>query len=138
MTFGRLGTLGSGFGRLGSGGGSAIDPLTPPDPPTITLTSGATDLTPEFTFVASINLEEDDVIRFYDQTIGLLAPAHTVTAGEAGGDPIYLDIAELTPGDYDFYATHARSGAESDPSNVESITLTSGSSSGWNVNFWWR
>ena len=131
-------SLGLGFGlSFGRPFLVANDPLTPPDPPTITLTSGASDLTPEFTFVAAINLEEDDIIRFYDQTLGLLA-SHTVTAGEAGGDPIYLDIAELTAGDYDFYATHERDGAESDPSNVESITLTPGASTGWNINFWWR
>lgn len=125
-----------GLGMMPVAGGSGNDPLAPPDPPTITLTSGATDLTPEFEIVTSINLEEDDVLRCYDQTQGLLA-SHTVTAGEAGGDPIYLDLPELSPDDYDFYWTHARGGAESDPSNVESITLTS-SATGWNINFWWR
>jgi hypothetical protein len=94
-----------------------------PDAPTITLTSGASDLTPNFDLIASINLAEDDILRFYDQTLGLLA-SHTVTALEAGGAAIYLDIPALSAGDYDFYATHARGGGESGASNVESITLT--------------
>ena len=118
-----------------AGGSSANDPLAPAAP-VLTLTTGATDLTPGFSLLLDSPPEEDDVLRFYDQAQGLLH-SHTVTAGEAGGNPIALDLPELTPGDYDFYVTHGRDGHFSSPSNVESITLTS-SSAGWNVNFWWR
>jgi hypothetical protein len=47
MTFGKLGSLGVGFGRLGSGG-SANDPLAPAAP-VLTWDTGPTDNTPQFT-----------------------------------------------------------------------------------------
>mgnify|MGYP000107722529 FL=1 len=110
-----------------AGGSSANDPLAP-EPPVLTLTSGATDLLPNFSILLDTPPEEDDVLRFYDQAQGLLN-SHTVTAGEAGGNPIALELPELTPGDYDFYVTHDRGGHVSVASNIESITLTAGSSS---------
>jgi hypothetical protein len=124
------GVLASLVMRVVDGSNTVLDGIfgggaTAPDAPTITLTSGASDLTPEFTFVASINLVEDDILRFYDQTLGLLT-SHTVTALEAAGATIYMDVPALTPRAYIFYATHARNGAESDASNTQSITLTSG------------
>lgn len=47
MSFGRLGSLGSGFGRLGAGTRKASTLLAAPADPTLTLVSGAGDPTPE-------------------------------------------------------------------------------------------
>lgn len=111
------------------------DPSTAPEPPVLIWVSGTGDLTPEFSLVLDSNAEEDDILRFYDETDGLLH-SHTVTALEADDNLIDLDLPELTPGDYDIYVTHERDGAESDPSNTESKTLSA--ANGWDVNWWWR
>lgn len=106
------------------GNRTVIDPLPlAPEPPVITLTSGATDLTPDFSIVFDSGPFAGDVLRLYDATLGLLV-AHTITAGEESGDPISLGLSPLSAGSYVFYATHGRDGHYSAASNSQSITLT--------------
>lgn len=112
MSFGRLGALGTGFSRLGSGGrGSSL--LAAPATPTLTLISGATDNTPDFTYVAS-DLAVNDVVRVQYSTdpgfSGASEITNTIDAGEDAANELDFSTGTLADGTWYFRARTERTG----------------------------
>lgn len=127
MAFGRLGSVGAGFGRMGSCGVTAIDLLPAPDAPTLTLISGATDATPEFDLTG--DLAEGDTVRFqYSQSAtfasGVSAITNAIDAAEDAANLLQFATGALADGTWYFRARIERPGhVNSDWSNTESETI---------------
>ncbi|HET7156083.1 MAG TPA: Ig-like domain-containing protein [Hyphomicrobiaceae bacterium] len=139
MSFGRLGSLGAGFSRMGGGGGSTGDSLAPPAPLSVDLVAASdtgssstdnitNDTTPDLDYTFAVALAENDEILTYVD--GVLVDTHPVTAGEAGGAAISLGIASpLTAGDRSITIKHNRpSGGDhisaASPALVITVDLT--------------
>lgn len=132
MAFGRLGSLGRGFGRLGAGIGSGADL---PTAPVLAITSGSSDDTPEFTIDVDDTVAAGDSVRLQIQVSGgswsslVSDTTHVITSPEDSANEIALSLSSLPNGDYDARAnvTH---GGTSPWSNTVTFTISASTTAG--------
>lgn len=128
MSFGRLGSLGSGFGRLGAGTRKASSLLAASAAPTLTLVSGANVNLPLFnlTPAGSEQFLVGDIVTFWRRLNGGTAEStpNTIDSGEFDDQELNFSTGPLADGDWEFWATHGRPGhLTSNPSNIEEETI---------------
>lgn len=122
MNFGRLGAL---FGRLGAGGRASGLAA-----PVLSITSGSSDTTPDFSAVLGSSITTGDTIRIQIQVAGfdwsapLLDTTHTITSGEASGHSVDLGLSALGSGSYDARAM-VHHNTDSAWSNTVTFTISS-------------
>lgn len=136
MTFGRLGSLGAGLGRLGAIGSGARIPQ--PNAPILAMDPAWTsaDATPDFKIFVDNTIGAGDDVRLQIQVAGgdwsspVSDTTHTITLGEDGANEIDLSLGALSNNDYEARAL-VNNGSDSDWSNIESFTVAAaGVSSG--------
>lgn len=118
------------FGRLGAAGGRVgASLLAAPAAPTLTLISGATDNTPDFTLTG--DLVVGDTVRFQYSTSVVFSGAseitNTIDAGEDAANELDFSTGALADGTWYFRARTERPGhITSDWSNTQTINLRAG------------
>lgn len=151
MSFGHLGSMSRGFGRMGAPG-SVNDPLTP-NAPVLTWDTDGTDNTPTFTADFDDTMVHD-VIDGSNYDVIYLEWDTDSGFGSADSGNDTLDAAEILAGNVSFTTGPLANGTWyarcrhdhvvasishlSPWSNTVSQTISVAGGSGWNVNFWWR
>lgn len=125
-----LGTLGIGFGRMGSGAGSGVDPLAPGKPSLDLIDdTGASstdnitnEVEPEFEVVFAEPPLESDHVKFYKNGVEVADVA--LTANQANGvDPIEPGLDPFDEGTDSLQVEHIRDGHTRGPGPVLSVTF---------------
>jgi hypothetical protein len=139
MSFGRLGAMGRGFGRLGVGAGTGSG-VTLPTAPVLAMDPLWTtaDNTPDFTADVDDTVAAGDDLRLQIQVAGgdwsspVSDTTHTLTAPEDAANEASLSNGSLSNGNYEARCnvTHTTT---SNWSNTVSFTVNATSSAGLNV-----
>ena len=134
MSFGRLGALGRGFGRLGSGGKSGT---TLPTAPVLAMDAlwTSADNTPDFTADFDATVIAGDSFRLQIQAAGgnwsslISNTTHTITAPEDAADEASLSNGTLANGNYEARCNVTDGALTSNWSNTVSFTVSATSTS---------
>lgn len=140
MSFGRLGSLGRGFGRLGSThlGGSSGPPVVLPTAPVLAMDPAwvTTDNEPDFTIDVDDTVIAGDDVQLQVAVAGtsFAAPVsdttHEITAPEDAANEIDLSLAALPNGDYEARARVTDGVLTSNWSNTVPFTIAAASGGG--------
>lgn len=145
MIFGRLGSLGAGFGRLGSGG-SANDPLAPGAPLSVAAEEPVTN--PPALIIAlrqgegaPLDTAEGDIIQIGFGAASVDTESDPLDAAAIIAGEINYTNGEIASGSTIIYARVKRPGTPDRFSlwtASDAIPIPATGGTGWNINFWWR